>query len=339
VENPVVVTVNVLFVKGLKIELYLNELDCNEHIIMQTNLHSFFTIVTAHNEQHKKCFIYDPATYKAYFSNKPGDHCVFVSIKSGIKLYFVKAYSVKDKSSSSYPTLHTNADIPLLKSNLQKAIRRGNHIVAVSSALAMLQREPIQLLRRLPIIFVEDVCLTDSFPIVIWLLMADKQYKMTNHDIDILLQIVYSLCVCSRYFDDRELNCQVEYTHEMLETNTYGGMRGDIQLLKNSISHYEKNPSNIVRYSFIERYPFEIGLHVPIIKEAVDFHPYPNMLESIHKKTRIDKTFIKTCIWFAESGFNVRKQYTIDLSHEYKNKREYYLLVPHLEQFRLTYLI
>ena len=72
-----------------------------------------------------------------------------------------------------------------------------------------------------------------------------KQYKMTNHDIDILLQIVYSLCVCSRYFDDRELNCQVDYTHEMLETNTccdellslhyrrlYGGMRGDMQLLK-----------------------------------------------------------------------------------------------------------
>ena len=330
---------------------------------MQTNLHSFFTIVTAHNEQHKKCFIYDPATYKAYFSSKPDDNCEFVSIKSGIKLYFVKdplysvkdksssSYSVKDKSSSSYPTLHTNADIPLLKSNLQKAIRRGNHIVAVSSALAILQRDPIQLLRRLPIIFVEDVCLTDSLPIIIWLLMADKQYKMTNHDIDILLQIVYSLCVCSRYFDDRELNCQVDYTHEMLETNTccdellslhyrrlYGGMRGDMQLLKNAISHYSENSSDIVRYSFIERYPFEIEANVTIIKEAIDFHPYPNMLDAIHKKTRIDKTFIKTCIWFAESGFNIRKQYTIDLSHEYKNKREYHLLVPHLEQFRLAYL-
>jgi hypothetical protein len=317
---------------------------------MQTNLHSFFTIVTAHNEQHKKCFIYDPATYKAYFSNKPDDHCDFVSIKSGIKLYIVKDHSLSVKD--SYPSVHTNANIPLLKSNLQKAIRRGNHIVAVSSALAILQREPIQLLRRLPIIFVEDVCIIDSFPIVIWLLMADKQYKMTNRDIDILLQIVYSLCVCSKYFDDRQLNCQAEYTHELLETNTcynevlslhyrrlYGGMKGDMQLLKNAISHYENNPSNIVRYSFIEQYPFEIGLHVPIIKEAIDFHPYPNMLESIHKKIQIDKTFIKTCIWFAESGFNVRKQYTIDLSHEYKNKQEYHLLVPHLEQFRLAYLL
>jgi len=314
---------------------------------MQTNLHSFFTIVTAHNEEHKKCFIYDPSTYKAYFSNKPNDHCEFVSIKSGIKLYIVK----NKYHSSCFEQLNTNADIPLLKSNLQKAIRRGNHSVAVSSALAILQREPIQLLRRLPIIFVEDVCLTDSLPIVIWLLMADKQYKMTNHDIDILLQIVYSLSVCSRYFDDRQLHCQIEYTHEMLETNIcyneilslhyrslYGGMKGDMQLLKNAISHYENNPHDIVRYSFIEQYPFEIEVNVPIIKEAIDFHPYPNMLEAIHKKTRIDKTFIKTCIWFAESGFNVRKQYTIDLSEEYKNKREYHLLVPHLEQFRLTYL-
>jgi len=315
---------------------------------MQTNLHSFFTIVTAHNEQHKKCFIYDPITYKAYFSNKPDEHCEFVSIKAGIKLYFVKDPSSLLVSSKQ---VHTNADIPLLKSNLQKAIRRGNHQVAVSSALAILQRDPIQLLRRLPIIFVEDVCLTDSLPIVIWLLMADKQYKMTNQDIDILLQIVYSLSVCSRYFDDRQLNCQIEYTHEMLETNTcynevlalhyrslYGGMKGDMQLLKNAISHFSENPHDIVRYSFIEKYPFEIGVNVPIIKEAVDFHPYPNMLESIHKKTRIDKSFIKTCIWFAESGFNIRKQYTIDLSEEYKNKREYPLLVPHLEQFRLTYL-
>jgi hypothetical protein len=208
---------------------------------MQTNLHSFFTIVTTHNEQHKKCFIYDPATYKAYFSNKPDDNCEFVSIKSGIKLYFVKdhLHFVKDQDHSlSYPPIHTNANIPLLKSNLQKAVRRGNHNVAVSSALAMLQREPIQLLRRLPIIFVEDVCLIDSFPIVIWLLMADKQYKMTNRDIDILLQIVHSLCVCSKYFDGKQLNCQEEYTHEMLETTTcynevlslhyrslYGGIR------------------------------------------------------------------------------------------------------------------
>ena len=322
---------------------------------MQTNLHSFFTIVTAHNEQHKKCFIYDPSTYKAYFSNKPDDRCEFVSIKSGIKLYFVKdpLHFVKDPlhQSSLLPQIHTNADIPLLKSNLQKAIRRGNHPVAVSSALAILQREPIQLLRRLPIIFMEDVSLMDSFPIVIWLLMADKQYKMTNHDIDILLQIVYSLSACSRYFDDRQLNSQVEYTHEMLETNIcynevlslhyrslYGGMKCDMQLLKNAISHYEKNPQDIVKYSFIEKYPFEIGVNVLIIKEAVDFHPYPNMLEAIYKKTRIDKTFIKTCIWFAESGFNVRKQYTIDLSAEYKNKREYHLLVPHLEQFRFAYL-
>jgi hypothetical protein len=317
-------------------------------MIKQTNLHSFFTIITAHDENHKKCFIYDPVAYKAYFSNKPNDHCEFVSIKSSIKLYIVKNKSL---SSTSYPTLHTNANIPLLKSNLQKAIRRGNHSIAVSCALAILQRDPTQLLRRLPIIFVEDICLTDSLPIIIWLLMADKQYKMTNHDVDILLQIVYSLSVCSRYFDDRQLNCQLEYTHEMLEMNTcynellslhyrrlYGGMKGDMQLLKNAISHYSENSCDIIRYSFIEKYPFEICVNIPIIKEAVDFHPYPNILETIHKKTQIDKTFIKTCIWFAESGFNVRKQYTIDLSNEYKNKKEYHLLLPHLEQLRLTYL-
>jgi hypothetical protein len=54
---------------------------------MQTNLHSFFTIKTIHNEKHKRCFVYDPTTYKAFFAVKPDDAVDrFICTKIGVKL-------------------------------------------------------------------------------------------------------------------------------------------------------------------------------------------------------------------------------------------------------------
>lgn len=311
---------------------------------MQSNLHSFFAIKRIHNENHKKCFIYDPNTYKAYFAPKPDEEKdIFICIKSGLKLYFRKPTAPREP----VPFVSTDADIPLLKSNLQKAIRRGNHHIAVSTALAILQKEPIELLRRLPIIYVEDVSLIDSLPIVIWLMMADKKYTLTSTDVDILLQVVHSLCTCSKCFDGREIECLTVYTHEMLENedgynellglyyrSLYGGMKGDMQLLKDAIFYYATNPHCIVRYSFTEVYPFEINLNVYILAEAVDFHPYPAILTTISKNTKLDKSVIKACIWFADSGYNIRKQYTIEASKEYKEKREYGIILPHLMQIQ-----
>ena len=90
--------------------------------------------------------------------------------------------------------------IPLVKSNLQKAIRRCDSQIAIQSALVLIQCAPMELLRRLPIIYIEDVCLMDSYPIVVWLMMADRDYIINNDDIDKLLNIIHSLCVCKKYF-------------------------------------------------------------------------------------------------------------------------------------------
>jgi len=114
----------------------------------------------------------------------------------------------------------------------------------------------------------------------------------------------------------------------------YGGLKGDMQLLKNAIEFYLANPSVIVRYSFSSTTPFEIDANVVIMKEAVDFHPFPAMLNSIHKITGVDKHLIKECIWFAESGYNCRKQYTIEMAKKYKEKGEYIAIAIHLNNVR-----
>lgn len=314
---------------------------------MQTNLHSFFKISRIHNKNHKRCFIYEPATHKAFFTSTPIDETdTFISIKSGVKLYYRQP---PPKDQPYIPVIQTNTSIPLLKSNLQKAVRRGCHSIAVSSALAIIQKEPMQFLRRLPIIYIEDVCLIDSFPIVIWLLMADAQYSMNNSDIHILMQIVHSLCDCSRYDDCRDLKSNMDYTHDTLENEEgcnhllslhyrymYGGLKGDMQMLKNAIEFYIANPSAVIHYSFSSTLPFEIDTNLVIMREAIDFHPFPTMLTTLHKITGIDKQTIKECIWFAESGYNIRKQYTIETAEKYKEKREYIAIAIHLNDVRLT---
>ena len=81
--------------------------------------------------------------------------------------------------------------MPLIKSNLQKAVRRCDNQIAIQSALVLIQMAPMELLRRLPIIYIEDVCLMDSYSIVVWLMMADKDYSaLKKRDIDIILNIV-----------------------------------------------------------------------------------------------------------------------------------------------------
>ena len=317
---------------------------------MQKNLHSFFQISRVHNENHKRCFIYDTAIYKAFFAPCPNDETdTFVSIKSGVKLYYrLQQQQQQQQEAIILPTIQTTAEIPLLKSNLQKAIRRGNHSIAVSTALAMIQKDATQFLRRLPIIYIEDVCLIDSFPIAMWMLMADTRYTLTTRDICVLLQIVYSLCSCSKYFEFRNKDCKTEYTHELLENEErfsevlslhyrylYGGLKGDMQMLNNAIEFYCLNPHEIVRYIFPSNVlPFDIEEVLVIMKEAIDFHPFPTMLTSLYNLTKINKQIIKECIWFAESGYNRRKPPTMEMSEKYKQGREYQIIELHLDKVR-----
>ena len=134
----------------------------------QTKLDNFFTIRPNTNNNSKKCFIYDPDEYRAFFDKIPNSNRdIFISNKLDIKLY----YRVPLKTTNfEFPIINSAYRVPLLKSNLQKAIRRGKTEVAISTALFLLQSNSIEFLRRLPIIFIEDVCLMDSISIPIWLI-------------------------------------------------------------------------------------------------------------------------------------------------------------------------
>lgn len=301
---------------------------------MQTKLDKFFKITLNHNENNKKCFIYDPDNYKAFFDSKPDVYDIFLSIKSGIKLYHRQP---KINKRIILPKIETKANLPLLKSNLQKAVRRCLITEAINSAIAIIQKDPLELLRRLPIIYIEDVCLMDSYPIVVWLMMAEKEHKLDSNDIDILLHIVKSLCETQSYYNGNESNNidrkLFELSHNNLQNNDhndcllslyyralYGGMKEDMLMLKKSIYYYVEKPFEIektiydcINYSKIERI-------LNIIPQAIDFHPFPQIINILVKQTNFDNNDIKMCVWFVESGLNVRKPETIEKSREYEKK-------------------
>jgi len=317
---------------------------------MQTKLHKFFEVKIQSNTNNMKYFIYDPDNYKASFENAPHDSDIFVVVKCGVKLYYRPPIKTK---AILMPKIQTQATIPLLKSNLQKAIRRCQTHIAVNSALAIIQKDPIELLRRLPIIYIEDVCLMDTYSIPVWLMMTEKEHVVDLTDTDILLNIVKQLCECALYYDD-----SVDYTsptfklaHHTLKEfehkdsllslfyrSQYGGMKCDIKMLTNSIYYYRERPSEIQKsiYDSIDYVNFDP--YLPILPEAVDFHPFPQIITILNKQTTIDNNDIKMYIWYSESGVNTRKPFTVDKSREYSNTDIWKTMKPKLDQIRSMFI-
>lgn len=78
-------------------------------------------------------------------------------------------------------TTYNASHLQLLKSNLQKTIRRGLVQAAVSTAREMLNVDAIQVVQRLAIIWIEDCALTDEFPVLPWCLAAmTKGWMLTE---------------------------------------------------------------------------------------------------------------------------------------------------------------
>lgn len=294
------------------------------------------------HKDNRKCFIYDPANYKATFENHPVEGDRFLSIKLGISLYYRPHMEVFPE----LPIVDTKISIPLLKSNLQKAIRRSYTTIAIQTALAIIQKDPIELLRRLPIIYIEDICLMDSYSIVVWLMMAEKDHVLDTMDIHILLHCVKSLCECPTYYDDLADYMTIDkLSHEFIQDSLdaviavyyrsqYGGTKGDMKMLQNAVYYYKEHSSEIGKTEYHTIDYHSIMDSVEILPEAIDFHPFPYMLTILQKKTRMEKDMIKEWIWFTESAVNIRKQYTMDKSNEMMETDEWKAISYFLDNVR-----
>lgn len=147
----------------------------------------------------------------------------------------------------------------LLKSSLQKAIRRGKTEKALMYAKDLMDKDEEDFLRRFPIIILEDVILHPETHKITELLkrVSKKRHILNKEDKEMLLGIVYDLSECevrdnlnveydyiyddelkeaSGYLKERNESKLTEHEQKLVDAIIYrskiGGMKGDIILLK-----------------------------------------------------------------------------------------------------------
>lgn len=304
----------------------------------------------------RDCFIYDPGNRRACFATHPApdDEFIVKCPKEQITLYIKP--TLETKPNVRIPNV---CSLPILKSNLQKAVRRFESDVAMASAAAMLYHADgfMELARRLGIIYIEDVCLIDHYTIVVWLMIAaSKAYKPTYLDEWILMQIAGDLSRTRDVYQESHEpyenaqkfasihdimidgnNTRVDAVRCVYLRSLYGGMKGDMTMLQNAVCDYaECDCITKNDWDEIERcVPDELE----ILNVAIDFHPLPHMLSVIEKKTKVSKDRVKELIWNVYSGVNLRKPETISNSQMYAQTRDFAMIESSVATFVDTYLI
>ena len=182
------------------------------------------------------------------------------------------------------PTLvkeHSHLPISVLKSILQKAIRRRRPLPATRTAMEIIDKNLGELLRRLPIIILEDSFLHPDFPLLVWLMAAEsKGYRIPQKLITKVLQIVHEVASCPwsdcPTWSSKEIKQNTEVTTAISLSSKceiilrsirlrakYGGMVGDVKMLKlyEKLWNYRFQELRLVPSDVLERLGSQETLH------------------------------------------------------------------------------
>ena len=176
-----------------------------------TPITTFFEVQSVPENRFKE-FVYDPSGLEAYFANTPPEGAELITTSADLRLWYIKpSCSGKgaDEDVPNEPFSITRNITPLLKSHLQKAIRRKNEEAALRTAYTMALVAPSELLRRLPIIAIEDVILVSGTSVITWLMMTIKNRPLTKRDTRIILSYVEFLVSVNNTYKHRPHNPQL----------------------------------------------------------------------------------------------------------------------------------
>jgi hypothetical protein len=209
-------------------------------------------------------------------------------------------------------------NVHLLKSNLQKCFRRRLYTETMATAKQLLYQDPTEMLRRLPVILLEDSLLYPYlYNQVVWLQFAhSKGYELTVEDAQIILD-----ATCTGLESPARYNLSYQGTTTEARTGSKafhatsrenrdafigprlrslaGGMKFDTNFLR--VLAFRALMEDLpleTEYSSMELADAEEFAPVKhMIPQSVDFHACPFLLETIpHKDT----------IWWHWSSLNTR---------------------------------
>jgi hypothetical protein len=218
----------------------------------------------------------------------------------------------------------------LIKSNLQKAIRRKLVDIALQSAMTLIfNGQAITLLRRLTIISFEDVYINKYYPIIVWYYVAvSSGYELFEDDVNFIYSYIKLLCNINIVHDDitqTTLSSQKYLLNEIIHNVNcvslylrilYGGFKSEIYFMKNIIQGILNNSISVCNNEIIiEKYQIS---ETPMVylNCAIDFHCFPKMPDNVLSKINSDinstsdfnltSDDIRSYIWFYDSSINVR---------------------------------
>lgn len=232
--------------------------------------------------------------------------------------------------------------VELLKSNLQKCVRRKIADSALRTAFLLMNINMNQLLRRIINIIAEDSLIHYDMLYCMWLYMANtKGYQLTYDQVIDVLNVIYQISISNYYDviimepnfaqirsfkyvgDDEKINqCRLA----MLLRSIYGGMYGDMIFLRSFVRIWQERGNEwnqfinnywdeLSQYDVVELFeltPENIQDRLKFKpqdkhKFAVDFHCFgKKFIDRI--KTDYDDDKVKKAIWYHRSGIQ-KKQF------------------------------
>ncbi len=218
-------------------------------------------------------------------------------------------------------------NVSFLKSHLQKCIRRSNHYKAIKTGYNFYILDPIQMLRRLTIITLEDVVPIEGYAMLVWMCAAiSKGYILSDSQVCWILSYIYRLCDCEYRekldtLPQYSLSGKQTYTLNQNELSlifsigfrqAYGGLTGDTKMINYLLKLWYTRFKSIKRsnwwlkisgkQSFITPPSESLQLNEWILA-AIDFHCYPGIINNINESyDQFTEQEIKDAIWFCSSS-------------------------------------
>lgn len=253
-----------------------------------------------------------------------------------------------------FTTTLPKKNIPVYKSNLQKCVRRRLADRAIRTAYAMMSADAPDLLRRIPIIMIEDVLPHPSLvPLIWWMMATTKGYQLSDAEVSHILGVVYMMCQIPEY-QVKNAECKPEgelpdwsglpTTQKDLMwalefRKVYRGMACDVEMIEYLqrrwyIRFTAPKPTPLWKMlTQISVEPVDLeSLGVcdkdDLILEAIDQHCFRWIPKKLAAKfPDIPEYEIKGAIWFYRSRINYRK-----VCHDSKPLK----YIPALEHVYLT---
>jgi hypothetical protein len=231
-------------------------------------------------------------------------------------------------------------NIPYLKSHLQKCIRKCDDNRAIQTARHLLKLDENELLRRLPIIMLEDVFLHESFTTILWFMIANKtSFKMQKYMYEWILGVIYVLCKISKKdeyivklnnYSEREISKEESsILHSIEIRRKYGGTDDDILFLEKCKKIWERRfLQKSGRVNTMKIRPICIHMSDMDINDwdlsAIDYHCNNKFIEIISKKfDDISHEDLQKMIWLNSSGLNKRDRKEIYMETTWNKIKSY----------------